>query len=157
MITVWLVVATALLAYVVWGKSRRRSVAIEMPPDGDIESLFPSLAALTWGRIIEGNRVTILQDRDFFNALLDEIKSAQHHVHLETFVWNDGMVSERLASALMEKAAVGVIVRLLVDQRGAITTDPRLWATMRKSGCDARVFHRARFGEFALYNHRDHR
>ena len=157
MITTALAIATALLAYVVWGKSRRRPVVIQLPPDGDIESLFPSMAALTWGRVVEGNRVTVVQDSSFFNALLDEIIGAQHQVHIETFLWHDGMVSERIASALAVKPGEGVAVRLLVDQRGAIETDPRLWATLRDAGCDARVFHRARFGEFAFYNHRDHR
>jgi cardiolipin synthase len=157
MVTAALAIATALLAYVVWGKSRRRRVDIELPGDGGIESLFPSMAALTWGRVIEGNRVTVVQDSAFFNAMLDDIRSARHHVHLETFLWRDGMVSERIAAGLAEKAREGVAVRVLVDQRGAKKTSPKVWAMMREAGCDFRVFHRLRFSEFAFYNHRDHR
>ena len=157
MFTAVLAFTTALLAYVVWGKSRRRELNIVLPPDAEIASLFRSMAALTWGRVVDGNRVMIIQDHDFFSALLDDINAAQHHVHLETFLWKNGFLSERLSAALARKAAEGVAARVLVDQRGAIKTDPAVWAAMRKAGCDFRVFHRARFREFAWYNHRDHR
>jgi len=157
MLTAALVFATALLTYVVWGKSRRRAVQIVFPPDGDIESLFRSIAALTWGRISEGNHVEVIQDSDFFNALLDDVKNARHHIHLETFLWRDGMVSDRTAAALAARAQEGIAVRLLVDQRGAAQTNSAVWAKMRRAGCEFRVFHRMRFAEFAWYNHRDHR
>ena len=157
MLTAALAIATALLAYIVWGKSRRRPVDMLLPDGAGIEALFPSMAALTWGRVVDGNRVTIVQDSAFFNALLDEIKGAQHHIHIETFLWRDGMVSERIAAAMAAKSRENVAVRLLVDQRGAKQTDSKLWAMLQDAGVDFRVFHRARFGEFAFYNHRDHR
>ena len=157
MLTAVLAFTTALLAYAVWGKSRRRGVELVIPPGAGVASLFRSMAALTWGRVIEGNRVTIVQDSTFFNALLDEVKGARHHVHLETFLWKDGAVSSRMAAALAAKAREGVAVRVLVDQRGAKKTDSATWAALQEAGCDFRVFHRARFAEFAWYNHRDHR
>ena len=157
MLTVALAISTSLLAYFVWGKSRRGSVEVVLPRDGTIESLFPSMAALTWGRVIEGNRAQVLQDRAFFNSLLDDVKVAQHHIHIETFLWRDGMVSERFAQALAAKARDGVAVRLLVDQRGAAQTNSKVWDLIREAGGEVRVFHRARFHEFAWYNHRDHR
>src|SRR5256714_1808067 len=157
MVTAALALTPGLPAYVVWGKSRRRPLDIILPDGDGIASLFPSMAALTWGRVIDGNRVTIVQDSAFFNALLDDIKGAHHHIHIETFLWRDGMVSERIAAALAAKSHEGVAVRLLVDQRGAKQTDSKLWAMLRDAGCDFHVFHRARFREFAWYNHRDHR
>ena len=48
MFTAALAFATVILAYVVWGKSRRREVDADLPPDADIASLFRSMAALTW-------------------------------------------------------------------------------------------------------------
>jgi cardiolipin synthase len=157
MLTAAFAFTTALLAYVVWGKSRRRPVDIIVPPDPGIDMLFRSMAALTWGRVVDGNRVTIIQDHAFFDALLNDIANAQHHVHLETFLWRDGSNSERFATALAAKARSGIEVRVLVDQRGAKKTSPSVWAKLREAGCDFRVFHRLRFTEFAFYNHRDHR
>ena len=46
---------------------------------------------------------------------------------------------------------------MLVDHRGAKTTSPAVWATLRESGVDFRVYHRARLREIGFYNNRDHR
>lgn len=152
-----LLFATALLGYVVWGKSRRRAVDFVIPPGEDFDSVMRSMAAYTWGRVVEGNRVTLVQNSAFFDALLDDVAAARNHVHLETYLWHDGVVSERVADALSACAARGLAVRVLVDQQGGKQTSPRVWARMRAAGCDFRVFHRLRPGEFAWYNHRDHR
>jgi cardiolipin synthase len=152
-----LLVATVAFAYSAFIKTRRAPVSLELHGELTPEALRGAMAAYTWGRVIEGNRVTIIQNSAFFEALIEEIGRARHHVHLETFLWRDGAVSERVAGALMAAAGRGVDVRVLVDQRGAKKTNPRVWAELRASGCDFRVFHRMRIGEFAWYNHRDHR
>jgi cardiolipin synthase len=155
--TVVLALTTALLGYILWGKSRLRPVAVDLPAEYDLASLLRSMAALTWGRVVEGNGVTFTQNSAFFDELLKDVGKATHHVHLETFLWEDGVVSDRVAAALAQRAADGIAVRVLVDQRGAKHTDPRVWQAMRAAGCDFRVFHRARIGELARYNRRDHR
>jgi cardiolipin synthase len=152
-----LLLATVLFAYSAFIKTRRNPVSLEIQGEPGRDSLMRAMAAYTWGRVIEGNRVTIIQNSTFFDALIEEIGRARHHVHLETFLWRDGVVSDRMANALMAAAARGIDVRVLVDQRGAKKTNPRVWAGLRASGCDFRVFHRMRIGEFAWYNHRDHR
>ncbi|HKO54302.1 MAG TPA: phospholipase D-like domain-containing protein [Thermoanaerobaculia bacterium] len=152
-----LLVATVLFAYSAIIKARRMPVSLEVQGDVGRDGLMRAMAAYTWGRVIEGNRVTIIQNSAFFDVLIEEVGAARHHVHLETFLWRDGVVSERVAGALMAAAQRGVDVRVLVDQRGAKKTDPRVWGRLRAAGCDFRVFHRMRIGEFPWYNHRDHR
>ena len=147
---------TLLLAYVVWGKSRRKRVRFNVPQT-DLTSLVRSFAAFTWGHVSEGNRVDIVQNSGFFDALLHDVAAARHHVHLETFLWANSQISDRIEAAFTEAARRGIEVRVLVDQRGAKQTDPRVWRRMRDGGVDFRVYHRMRFGEFARYNHRDHR
>jgi len=147
---------SAFLGYVIWGKTRRRP--FEFAIDGtDLRGLMRSMAGMTWGHLSEGNRVTIVQNSSFFDALLEDVAAATHHVHLETFLWENGAVSDRITAALTAKARAGIEVRVLVDSRGAKQTSPKVWAALRAAGCDFRVYHRARFGEFALYNKRDHR
>jgi cardiolipin synthase A/B len=157
----WIIVAlaitAALLGYVVWGKSRRRHVDLVLPPGVEIGRLMDSFAALTWGHVVHGNAAEIIQNSAFFDALVEDIARARHHIHVETFLWRDGAVSDRVAEALATRAREGIEVRVLVDQRGAKKTDPLVWAELRRAGCDFRVFHRMRFREFAMYNHRDHR
>ena len=115
------------------------------------------IAALTWGRVLEGNDVRIVQDAGFFDAVIEDVAHATHHVHLETFLWMDGEVSDRIVASLTAAAQRGVEVRVLVDQRGGKTTSPQVWRTLREGGVEFRVYHRARLRELGWYNHRDHR
>jgi cardiolipin synthase A/B len=148
---------TALLGYVLWGKSRRRRVQLVLPNETTIVETFHAIAALTWSSVTEGNRVQIIQNGAFFDALLADAASARHSIHLETFLWQNGDVSDRVGEALAACAGRGINVRVLVDQRGAAQTSSRVWARLRKAGVDFRVHHRLRLREFAWYNHRDHR
>ena len=116
-----------------------------------------SFAALTWGHVMHGNKAELIQNDAFFDELIADILNAAHHIHIETFLWRDGSVSDRVTEALVKRANEGIEVRLVVDQRGAKQTNPDVWAALRRAGCDFHVFHRMRFREFAMYNHRDHR
>lgn len=145
-----------MFALILWSRTRRRTVHFELP-EGDVYSLMHSIAALTWGRVVEGNSVRIVQDSAFFDVLFDEIERATHHVHLETFLWENGFVSDRVVEALTDCARRGIETRVLVDHRGAKTTSPVVWATLREAGVDFRVYHRARLREIGFYNNRDHR
>ena len=149
----FLTLVAAAIAWVLWIRLRRRRV--DFPGSADITP--HTVAGLTWSRVVEGNSVTIIQNSDFFTAFLDEVALATHHVHLETFLWMDGEVSDRVVEGLTEKARDGVEVRVLVDHRGGITTSPATWRALREAGVDFRVYHRARIREIGWYNNRDHR
>jgi cardiolipin synthase len=157
----WIVAVPAVLAilslWVLWVRTRRKHVRIDLDPDADPLSLARSFAGFTWGHVTEGNRVRVVQNSGFFDVLAEDIARARHHVHLETFLWEDGAVSDQVAAALEAKAREGVTVRVLVDQRGAKQTSPRVWAGLRAAGCNFRVYHRARLHEIVWYNNRDHR
>lgn len=142
-----------LAAYVLWVRVRRRH--IDFPLATDITPR--AIAGLTWSRVVDGNRVQIIQNSDFFAAFVEDVARATHHVHFETFLWADGEVSDLIVEALTEKAREGVEVRVLVDHRGGITTSPATWAKLRQAGVDFRVYHRARIRELGWYNNRDHR
>jgi cardiolipin synthase len=149
--------ATLLLAYALWSRTRRKRLDFVLPAEYDFPSLLPSMAALTWGHVTEGNRVRVVQNSAFFDALLEDVAKATHSIHLETFLWRDSAISERVTSALAARAKDGIEVRVLVDQRGSKQTSPEVWARLRAAGVDFRVFHRMRFREFGRYNQRDHR
>lgn len=150
-----LIIATV-SAFVLWSRTRRRTVLFEVP-QAELRTLRHSIAALTWGHVIEGNAVRIIQDSAFFDELLQETERARHHVHLETFLWENGFVSDRVSEALIAAAQRGIEVRVLVDHRGAMTTSPAVWAALTAAGVDFRVYHRARLRELGFYNNRDHR
>ena len=53
-----------------------------------------------------------------YNAIVDAIAGAKHHVHLEYYILNDGVVAKRIRAALIERAKAGVQIRLLLDGLG---------------------------------------
>jgi cardiolipin synthase len=146
--------AIALVAmYFLWVRAHRRSVEFPVA-----DGLTPhTIAGLTWSRVVEGNRVTVVQNSGFFTAMLDDVAGATHHVHLETFLWQNGTISDRVVEGLTAKASEGIQVRVLVDHRGGITTSPAVWAALQRAGVEFRVYHRARLRELGWYNNRDHR
>ncbi len=153
----WLFLASTLfLAYVLWSRTRRTAVRF-MIDGSDVQTLFRSMAALTWGHVTEENRVTIVQNSGFFDALLDDVANARHHIHLETYLWQAGEISDRVSDALCARAKDGIEVRVLVDKQGTRQAPQTIWQKLTGAGCDLRVYHRARFREFALFNRRDHR
>ncbi|HVE73354.1 MAG TPA: phospholipase D-like domain-containing protein [Thermoanaerobaculia bacterium] len=151
------IAVAVVLALILWSRTRRRNVHFDFPDGGDVSTLMHSIAALTWGHVVEGNAVRIIQDEAFFEELIGDMASAAHHVHLETFLWEDGFVSDMIVPALIAAAQRGIEVRVLVDHRGAKTTSPAVWARLTDGGVDFRVYHRARLRELGFYNNRDHR
>ena len=66
-----------------------------------------------------GNSLRMLLNGDMaYPAMLNAITQARDHVYLATYIFRDGFVGRRFASALAEAAARGVDVRLLVDGFG---------------------------------------
>lgn len=157
MLPLFTILLAAIVIFILWSRSRRVHVEVEFPRDLDRAGLLRSLAALTWGRVVEGNAVRIVQDAGFFDAFIDDMAKARHHVHLETFLWMNGDVSDRIVEALCAAARRGIEVRVLVDQRGGKTTSSNVWRTLVEAGVDFRVYHRARPRELGWYNNRTHR
>ena len=54
-----------------------------------------------------------------YTAMIEAIAAAQHHVHLEYYIFTEGEVARRFRDALIERAQAGVQVRLLLDGLGS--------------------------------------
>jgi len=66
------------------------------------------------------NRVEIQQDAaKFYPSLIDDIKAAQHSIHLQYFIWGVDAFTDSLKHILIEKARAGIEVRLLYDPIGS--------------------------------------
>jgi cardiolipin synthase A/B len=77
---------------------------------------------------------------DAYAAILDAIRGATHHVHLEYYILRDGVIAQRLRTVLIERARAGVEVRLLLDGLGTARLG-RFLEPMREAGVEI-----ARFG-----------
>lgn len=66
------------------------------------------------------NRVQIQQDAAvFYPSLIEDMKAAQHSIHLQYYIWRGDTFTEHLKEILIAKARAGVEVRLLYDPIGS--------------------------------------
>jgi len=94
-----------------------------------------------------------------YEALLEAIRSAQSHVHLEYFIYRGDRTGTAIRDLLVERARAGVEVRVLLDGVGTFRTFPAdFWKPLAEAGGRAEVFLSVRFGKMAeRVNFRNHR
>ena len=146
-----------LLSLGIWSIRRHRNPKLNIDCDTSIEALIPSLAGLTHGVALEGNGVEILENADFFDVLIEDIRSARYTVHFETFLWHEGRLGKRVADALSDAAHAGRDVRVLLDAIGARKLGRSVRKQMEEAGCKVVFFHRKGFHNIGVLNDRDHR
>lgn len=80
-------------------------------------------------QVVRLNEVPVTQVEDarllpdankFYDALLQRIGEAQHHVHIQFFIWRNDDTGRRFLDALVAAARRGVKVRVLLDEIGCI-------------------------------------
>ncbi len=94
-----------------------------------------------------------------FQALVDAITAARHHVHLEYFIFAEGQVATALRDALVAACRRGVTVRLLVDAVGSFSLSQSFMAPLVAAGGQVARFNAVRFGGLRPWyvNFRTHR
>ena len=67
-----------------------------------------------------GNSLELIHDTEgFIDRIIEDIDSAQHHVHIETFIWQEADAGERMTDAVCRAAERGVACRVLADGIGS--------------------------------------
>lgn len=86
-------------------------------PQGEVTANLLRLVAHNAGSALTAhNDVEILQDADeFYPRLLDDLRNAQHHIHLQYYIWTDDEFTNKVKDVLIERARAGVEVRALYD------------------------------------------
>jgi len=125
----------------------------------------------TWNRLGElalqvnafpvspGNAVTLYDDtQKAFDALLEAIAAARHHVHLEFFIIRGDSTGQRVVDLLAEKVRQGVQVRLLYDAVGGFHLRRRVLRPLRDAGAKIDTFLPVTLAPFRFrVNLRNHR
>ncbi len=152
------VAIVAILVLLLWSARRERESHVRVPDLVRLEEALPSIAGLTGSPILAGNRVEILQNGDeFFPALLQDIAAARETIHMETYVWWEGEICQRIAEALAARSREGIEVRLLVDAVGAQKADEKLFEMMEDAEVRIARFHPFQLSDLGLFNNRTHR
>jgi cardiolipin synthase len=141
----------------IWSIKRHRDPDLHIECDAPIDKLTPSLAGLSLGTAIDGNSVDVFENGAYFDAVLEEIRSAKITVHFETFLWTEGVLGQRLAEALAERARAGLKVRVLLDATGTKKMGKGAERLLRDAGCRVVKFHDRRLRNIGVMNERDHR
>ena len=109
--------------------------------------------------LLAGNKVTPFTG---FPALLHDmlraIASAQHHVHVQFYIFMDDAVGRLLRDALIDKVRQGVKVRLLYDDVGSWKAKNRFFRAMQQEGIEVYPFGEVKFAALTKrVNYRNHR
>jgi cardiolipin synthase A/B len=146
------------LAITIWSVKRKPQTYLQVKNSGDLHALIPSIVGITQGNIDQGNKVEVLQNGDgYFPRLLADITAARETVHIESYIWWDGVMPRHLAQLLAQKARQGVEVRLLVDASGGHKMSDETEKVMTDGGVHVAKFHPLRLKNLGRLNNRDHR
>jgi cardiolipin synthase len=116
------------------------------------------LGTLLGPAIVDGNRVDNYENGDqIFPAMLAAIRSAEHSVNFESYIYWSGAIGREFAEALSERARAGVKVHVLIDWAGSQDLDESLVQSMQAAGAEVRRYHPLRWYNLGRMNNRTHR
>ncbi len=130
---------------------------LHLPEDG--QPLMRLFTNQNWALPFKDNRVDVFTSgSDFFLSLLQAIGSARHHIHLDTYIIEDDALGRLIADALIDKARLGVEVRLVYDDVGCWRVKDAFFERLRDAGVEVHAFMPVRFPAFTRkVNYRNHR
>ncbi|MCI6160257.1 MAG: cardiolipin synthase [Prevotellaceae bacterium] len=125
----------------------------------EYQTLIRLFANQNWALPFKDNEVDIYTDGyGFFHALLHGIAHARHHIHLESYIFEDDALGYMVADALIEKSKEGVEVRIVYDDVGCWNVKSAFFERMRDAGIEVHAFMPVKFPAFTgKVNYRNHR
>lgn len=103
------------------------------------------------------NKVKLLVNgEEKFPLFLEALRSAQHHIHLEYYIFDEDQIGNEIISILEDKAKNGIEVRITADDFGS----PKLNKHQKRfegTGIEFQTFLPVRFSSLANSNYRNHR
>jgi cardiolipin synthase len=141
-------------------KTAARGFDVTDPPAPGSREFGRLLESLTGSPVRRGNRVQVLRNGDqIFPAMTQAIESAKHNIDFSSYIyWTGGPVIAGFGDALIERAAAGVEVSILLDAVGsAAKIDHGLVERFREAGAHVAWFRPPRWYTLDKTNNRLHR
>lgn len=131
------------------------------PPTGlvDVKQLIYMLTVFESTLYTTRNKVTLFTDgREKFDALLEDIKLATDHIHLQYYIYRIDKLGVEVRDALIDAAKRGVKVRVLLDAWGSTQVTASFFDGLKAADGEVAFF----FPLFVPYinpriNYRNHR
>lgn len=91
--------------------------------------------AIVGSPLTAGNKVVLLQDGpSTYQAMIAAIGAARDHINMETYIFDDDVVGQRFAAALIAKQREGVQVNVIRDSVGTMSTPTEFFTRLSDSG-----------------------
>ncbi len=95
---------------------------------------------------------------DIYEQLYKDLSSAEHFIHIQYYLFEDGEVGSRIQNILLDRLKFGVEVSLMVDGIGSRTLSSEYIEILRRAGAEVHVFRPVRFPALtSKINYRNHR
>lgn len=109
--------------------------------------------------VLENTEVRLLQNgENFFPLLIEEMWKARNHIHIQSYIYDNDEIGNKLKEVMIAKAKEGVEVRLIYDDFGSMQIRRTLVKELIESGVQAFPFNRIRIIQLAnRLNYRNHR
>lgn len=104
------------------------------------------------------NELQILKNgEEKFKKLIQDLKSAEHHIHLEYYIIRDDTIGGQILDIVSQKASEGIEVRIIYDDVGSKISSSTI-KKLKDSGVKVEAFMPVFFRGFAnKMNYRNHR
>ena len=124
----------------------------------DSPQFIRSMGLLLGPPVVGGNRFEALVNGDeIFPSMLEGMRSAQHTITFETFIYWSGAIGEEIARVLADKARAGIAVHVLLDWVGSSKMDKRYQQMLREAGVQLVLYHKPHWTGLGRMNDRTHR
>lgn len=109
--------------------------------------------------ILPNNEVEVLLNGEvFFPLLMEELKKAKHHIHIQYYIYENDTIGNQLKDLLILKASEGVVVRFIYDDFGSKNIRGNIVRDLNRSGVRAVPFNKIKLLFLAnRVNYRNHR
>ena len=88
----------------------------------------------------ETETVVLTNGEETFSHLLQHLKNAKHHIHMEYYIIRDDRISGEIQRILIERVQAGVKVRFLIDAVGSWTLPKKYLRELKDHGVEVAVF-----------------
>ena len=104
------------------------------------------------------NATLLINGEEKFPDLIESIRNAKHHIHIQYYIYENDEIGNQLAQVLIEKAKQGVEVRFIYDDFGSSKIRKNIVKQLREAGVEAYPFYKINLIKLAnRMNYRNHR
>ncbi len=100
----------------------------------------------------------LLNGETKFPAVIQALKEARHHIHMEYYIFEDDEIGNEIKNILIQKAKEGVQVRFIYDDLGSRSIRKQFIRDLTEAGVEVFPFYKILFLAFSnRTNYRNHR